>query len=69
MFPFKYMGAVMLGNGLSGVSMNGLKAVLMAILPGPDNMFYVALIFFILSTLILFACGYAYHPMYASPFF
>ena len=63
------MGVMMFGNGVSGVGANGLKALLMVLLPGKENMFYVALIFFALSALVLVACGYAYHSLDNSPFF
>lgn len=35
-FPFKYMGAVMLGNGFSGLSMNAFRMICLAIFP-PSN--------------------------------
>lgn len=56
MFPFKYMGAVMFGNGLSGITMNVLRAITLAVFPpveGSDNNYYGALIFFILAMTIL----------------
>ena len=57
-FPPKYVGAVMLGNGLSGICMNGLKAILFAIIP--DKLFVVALIFFIIAGLFLLLCALLY---------
>jgi hypothetical protein len=34
--PFEYVGAVMVGNGLSGIIMNILRAILVLILPGKE---------------------------------
>ena len=56
MFPFKYMGAVMFGNGLSGITLNLLRAVCLAIFPpikGSDNNFKGSLVYFILAAVIL----------------
>ena len=69
MLPAKYMGVMMFGNGVSGVGTNLLKALLMVLLPGKENMFYVALIFFVLSALVLVACGLVYPTLNNSPFF
>jgi len=33
MFPFKYIAVVMFGNGLSGISMNVLRAILNVAIP------------------------------------
>lgn len=65
--PFEYMGAVMFGNGISGVAMNSLRAVLQLILPGTENLFTVAFLFFILAATILWACAFTYNAMYSSP--
>ena len=64
------MGAVMFGNGISGISMNVLKAILMIIIPSGENkLFYVALIFFIIGGSFMVLCGLAYEPMSQSPYF
>eukprot|EP00347_Sterkiella_histriomuscorum_P015986 403354936 len=60
MFPFKYMGAVMFGNGLSGITLNILRAITLAALPpitGSDNNFKGSLIYFILASVILIICA------------
>jgi phosphatidylglycerophosphate synthase len=67
--PEKYMGAVMLGNGYSGITMTVLKAILMAILPGKDNMYKSALIFFILACCILLICSAAFTVLNRQEFF
>lgn len=67
--PFKYMGAVMLGNGISGVTMNALRAILQVILPGKDNLFMVALLFFILAAMILWLCAAMYNMLNTSEYF
>lgn len=61
MLPPKYMGAVMFGNGLSGIAMNVLDAICIAAFP-PDkgnNRFIGSLIFFIIATLILICAALA----------
>lgn len=59
----------MLGNGLSGILMNVLKAVLQICLPGLENQYKVALIFFSLAAVILFVCGVAFQVLNSSEFF
>lgn len=56
MFPGKYIGAVMFGNGVSGITMNALRAICLAIFPpikGSDNNFKGSIIYFILAAVIL----------------
>lgn len=56
MLPFKYMGAVMFGNGLSGITLNVLRAITLAAFPpetGSDNNFLGSLVYFILAAIIL----------------
>ena len=36
-FPFKYIAALMFGNGLSGMGANILKAILLLIIPQGEN--------------------------------
>jgi hypothetical protein len=67
--PEKYMGAVMLGNGYSGITMNVLKAILMILLPGAENMYKSALIFFIIATFILLLCAYSFEVLIKTEFF
>lgn len=56
MFPGKYMGAVMFGNGISGITLNVLRAICLGIFPPEaksDNNFKGALVYFILAAVIL----------------
>jgi len=56
--PEKYMGAVMLGNGLSGIIMNSIKILLLLLLPGgDDNIFKNELIFCLLASFWLILCA------------
>ena len=56
-FPFKYMGAVMFGNGLSGIGTNCFRALTQAVWSSDtddeqlnkDNLFKGTLVFFILA--------------------
>jgi hypothetical protein len=67
--PEKYMGAVMLGNGYSGIAMNVLKAILMVILPGEDKMYESALIFFVLASMILILCSASFTILNKTAYF
>lgn len=56
MLPGKYIGAVMFGNGLSGICLNVLRAITLASFPpktGSDNSFKGSLVYFILAAIIL----------------
>lgn len=53
--PPKYMGAVMFGNGISGIGSNILRAITLATLP--DDEFLGALIFFIISGVFMIICA------------
>lgn len=63
-FPFKYMGAVMLGNGISGIGSNAFRAMTLKIWDSDtddeqlnkDNLFKGTLVFFILCAGYLGLC-------------
>jgi hypothetical protein len=60
MLPGKYMGAIMFGNGLSGITLNVLRAITLAVYPpvkGSDNNYKGSLIYFILAAIILVICA------------
>ena len=62
MLPPKYIGAVMFGNGLSGISMNALGALCLVVFP-PDqgnNLFVGAIVYFILAASILVLAAFAF---------
>ena len=59
----------MVGTGVAGVCVTSLRAVLQLVLPGKENMFTLALIFFALGTTFLWLCAYLYNPLYRNPFF
>lgn len=61
--PFKYMGAVMFGNGLSAIWCNILRAITLAALPVDENdpsteknNFYGSLIFLGVGAVMLLGC-------------
>ena len=57
MLPGKYMGAIMFGNGLSGISLNLVRAICLITIP---NDFYLgSLVYFILAACILVLCAFA----------
>ena len=61
MLPGKYMGAVMFGNGISGLALNAIRAICLAAFPSdkahPDNEFYGSLVYFIIAAVILVFCA------------
>ena len=66
-FPFKYTGAVMLGNGFSGLTMNALRMIWLAIFPPSDdnssadnNAFIGCLIYFSIASLIVIWCIFGF---------
>lgn len=52
--PFKYMGAVMFGNGLAAIFCNTLRAI--TLVAFPNSMFTGALVFYLVAALMLAAC-------------
>ena len=63
------MGVVMLGNGLSGISMNVLRAILEISLPGVENEYTVSLIYFTLASATLLACSIGFSVLSNQEFF
>lgn len=66
-FPFKYTGAVMFGNGLSGLSMNVFRMMTLGIFPPKNNpsssdntAFIGALVYFVIASLIVVCCILGY---------
>lgn len=62
--PFKYMGAMMLGQGISGISSNILRAITMIVWPSgstdhPDNAFISTMVLFLLSSVFMIICAFA----------
>jgi hypothetical protein len=57
MLPAKYMGAVMFGNGLSGIVIGIMRAICLIIFPDPKDEFYGALTYYILAAVILVICA------------
>jgi hypothetical protein len=71
MLPGKYMGAVMFGNGLSGISLNILRAITLAAWPpvtGSSNSYKGALVYFILASVILVICAVGFVIFNRLPF-
>ena len=61
-FPFKYIGAVMVGNGLAGIGSNFFRGATLVAFPsdgGDNNDFKGALALFIFSTIIVVLCALA----------
>jgi hypothetical protein len=55
MLPPKYMGAIMFGNGLSGITCNLLNCI--TLVAFPDDEFLGSLVYFILSAIVLILCA------------
>jgi len=66
MLPPKYMGAVMFGQGISGIALNLCRAI--CLLAIPNNSFLGALVYFILAALILVVCSFAHYRFQQFPF-
>lgn len=58
MLPPKYMGAVMFGNGFSGIILNVVRAITIVAFPSTDanSNFLGAMVYFVLAAVILLAC-------------
>jgi len=62
MFPFKYMGGVMIGQGFSGIVMNFFRMICLLIFPPKSSDkddksdFYGCLIYFSIASLIVIVC-------------
>jgi len=62
--PFKYMGAVMLGQGIAGISSNIFRAITLIIWPTgttehPENAFIGAMVYFLLASVFMIICAFA----------
>jgi len=58
-FPQEYMGAVMFGNGVSGIGTNILRAITIEAFPPdkhPNNGFYGTLTVFLFAFVVLILC-------------
>jgi solute carrier family 29 (equilibrative nucleoside transporter), member 1/2/3 len=57
--PFRFMGAVMVGNGVAGIASNILRALSLIIWPVkvPGNEFKGALVFFLIAAVFMIICG------------
>lgn len=60
LFPFKYVGAIMLGNGLNGITCTVIKLIFVLIPPIEENLYYQSIIFFTFGVSILLLCSASY---------
>ena len=67
--PSEYVGAVMVGNGISGIGSTLLSMVLVAVLPGDENLFKNSIIFFSCATLVLLISAACYPFVMNSAFY
>lgn len=62
--PFKYMAAVMFGQGVAGIASNVLRAATLYFWPvakstdNKDNLYIGALIYFLFNAAFMMICGY-----------
>lgn len=68
LLPQKYLGLIMLGNGICGVGLNLIRILCVVMLPGND-LYRQSLIFFILSAVIIFICTWAYSVLNRNQFY
>jgi len=66
MLPPKYIGAIMFGQGISGIVLNLCRAI--CLLAIPNNPFLGALVYFILAALFLVVCSFAHMRFQQFPF-
>lgn len=64
--PGKYMGAIMLGNGLSGISLNVVRIICLVAIP--HDFYLGALVYFILAAVILLICAWGQWKFQQLPF-
>ena len=70
MLPEKYMGAVMFGNGCSGIIMNLIKMLIIAFLPsGPERIFKNELIFCMVAAFLLLFCSAGFSILQKNQFY
>lgn len=67
--PSAYVGAIMLGNGVSGVGSTLLEMLLVAVLPGGENLYTQSLIFFSCATVVLLLSAAVYPFVMNSEFY
>jgi hypothetical protein len=65
--PPKYMGSIMLGQGLAGVSCNILKVILLSILG--NDLTTISIIFYSFGALFFFTCAFLYSVLIKNPFY
>ena len=58
MLPPKYIGAIMFGQGISGIVLNICRAI--CLLAIPNDPFLGALVYFLLAALLLVVCSVAH---------
>lgn len=66
MLPPKYIGAIMFGQGISGIVLNLCRAI--CLLAIPNNPLLGALVYFILAALFLVVCSFAHMRFQQFPF-
>lgn len=54
MLPPKYIGALMLGNGISGITCNVINCITLVIFP--DNLFLGSMVYFVIAAIVLILC-------------
>ena len=64
----KYMGAVMVGNGIAGISSNVLRVIFVATFPS-GTLFLQAIIFFSLTFVYMIICGCLFTQLETNEFF
>ena len=67
--PPAYIAALMFGNGLSGISTTIVEICLTLALPGNDNLFTQAVIFFVWAVLVLLLSALVFPVVMNSPFY
>jgi hypothetical protein len=68
LLPQKYLGLIMLGNGMCGVGLNMIRILCVVLLPSND-LYQQSLIFFILAAVILLICSWMFSVLNRNEFY
>lgn len=65
------MGAIMFGNGLSGIATNLLKVFFMVVIPSntENRLFIIGLIYFIFCTIFMIYAAYLYNVLIKNEYY
>lgn len=69
--PFKYMGAVFIGQGIAGIASNILRGISYLIWPtekNPENLYKGSMAYFLVASLFMVFCAMAQFALKKNPY-